>query len=126
MGYALYGHELSEEIAPNETVSAWAVKMDKPSFLGKNALERFHRHEYGVVLTDKGIAREGYTVFSGEEEIGRVTSGTMSPTLGKAIAIVLVDRELNPGDKVEVQVRNQRVAAEVVKLPFLQKQESKT
>ncbi len=120
MGYALYGHELSEEIPPTESVSAWAVKLSKEDFLGKKALmERSRSHsEYGVILKGPGIAREGYEVFKQNEKIGRVTSGTMSPSLQKAIAIVYVKDSLTVGDRVEIQVRKNRVEAEVVSLPF--------
>lgn len=125
MGYALYGHELSDAIAPVESVSSWTVKMDKPQFLGKIAQERFCRRQYGVVLRGKGIAREGYRVLIQNEDAGYVTSGTMSPSLEKAIAIIMVDRELEEGEVVEIQIRNQKVGAEVVSLPFFKKQESK-
>ncbi len=123
MGYALYGHEISESIAPIESVSAWTVKWDKKDFLGKEALQKLQqketkRSEYGIVLSDKGIAREGYEVFREDKKIGTVTSGTMSPSLQKAIAIVLVEERLQEGDYVEVQIRQQRVKAQVVKLPF--------
>jgi aminomethyltransferase len=124
MGYALYGHELTEQIAPTESVSRWAVKWDK-DFLGKRALEELEesskrRFEYGVILKDRGIAREGYQVYRQEELIGRVTSGTMAPSLNQAIAIILVDRKLKEGDNVAIQIRTNRCRAEVVKLPFYQ------
>lgn len=123
MGYALYGHEISEEIAPSESVSAWTVKWKKTDFLGKNILEALEqspekRSEYGIILREKGIAREGYEVFKGDQKIGVVTSGTLSPTLNQAIAIILVKDKLQLGDRVEVQIRNRKVQAEVVPLPF--------
>lgn len=122
MGYALYGHELSEEIAPTESVSRWTVKWDK-DFLGKKALEQLEnspkrRFEYGIILKDRGIAREGYKVFQKDELIGKVTSGTMSPSLNHAIAIILVDRKLKEGDNVAIQIRSNQCVAEIVKLPF--------
>lgn len=123
MGYALYGHELSEEIAPTESVSAWTVKWGR-DFLGEAALKQLEanpkkRYEYPIILQDKGIAREGYPVFQGEEVIGKVTSGTMSPSLNQAISIILVDKKLSEGDVVEVQIRANRCKAKVVRLPFL-------
>lgn len=120
-GFALYGHELSEAIMPHESVSAWTIKWDKPNFLGKKALEAHahqRRHQYGIILKDPGIAREGYPVLQNGKQIGVVTSGTLSPTLNQAIAIVLVDRTLQTGDRVEVQIRQNRSQAEVIKLPF--------
>lgn len=123
MGYALYGHELSDGIMPIESVSAWTIKWDKPDFLGKHALElslRAHkfRHEYGIVLNDKGIAREGYAVFFEGTQIGKVTSGTLSPTLHQSIAIILVDKKLKEGDSVDVRIRRNLCSAQIVNLPF--------
>lgn len=124
MGYALYGHELSDTILPIESVSAWTIKWDKPDFLGKKTLEAIRhsqrfRHEYGIVLNDKGIAREGCPVFQKGQRIGIVTSGTLSPTLNKAIAIVLVEKKLKEGDSVEIQIRQNLCSAQVVSLPFI-------
>jgi len=126
MGYALYGHELTDQIAPTESVSAWTVKTDKHDFKGKQALEQLEgqtskRSEYGVVLLDKGIAREGYPVFHDGKEIGVVTSGTFGPSLNKAIAIILVQDTLTNEAIVEIEIRDHRVRAQVVKLPFLKK-----
>lgn len=123
MGYALYGHELSDQIMPIESVSAWTVKWDKPDFLGKKALEAIrksnqYRHEYGVVLSDKGIAREGYLVFQKGIKIGVVTSGTFSPSLKKGIAIVLVEKKLDEGDSVDIQIRQNFCSGHVIRLPF--------
>lgn len=123
MGYALYGHELSDTIMATESVSAWTIKWEKVDFLGKQALESSRyspktRHAYGLVLKDKGIAREGYPVFQDGQRIGVVTSGTYSPTLNHAIAIALVEKKLKEGDYVDVQVRQNRCSAQVVKLPF--------
>lgn len=123
MGYALYGHELSDHIMPIESVSAWTIKWDKPDFLGKKALESFrksnkYRHEYGIILKDKGVAREGYPVFQNGQPIGIVTSGTFSPSLNQAIAIVLVEKKLKEGDSVDIQIRQNFCSGQVVSLPF--------
>jgi aminomethyltransferase len=71
-----------------------------------------------MMLTEQGIAREGALVYHDGKEVGKVTSGTFSPSLNKGIAIILVERQLQPADPVEVQIRQKRVAAQVVKLPF--------
>lgn len=123
-GYALYGHELTDEILASETVSSWTIKWDKEDFLGKKVLEKYKnsskkRHEYGMVLLDKGVAREGYLILKEGKEIGKVTSGTFSPSLNKGIAIFLAVEDLTPGDQVEVQIREARVPAQIVVLPFL-------
>jgi len=123
-GYALYGHELSDKIAPNESVSGWTIKWDKGEFLGKRALEALQKHpskrsEYGILLEDKGIAREGYAVFYEGKAIGSVTSGTFSPSLNRAIAIVLVEKKFKEGDSVEIQIRQNLCRGTITKLPFL-------
>lgn len=127
MGFALYGHELNDTISPTESVSAWTVKWDRP-FLGKEPLLRLEespakRSEHGIKLIDKGIAREGYEVFKDGNSIGKVTSGTHSPSLNTAIAIVLVKGRLQEGNLVDVMIRNNPAKAEVVNMPFYQNQE---
>lgn len=126
MGFALYGHELSEHIAPNESVSAWTIKWDKPHFLGKEALkQRQHsatrRWAYGVRLLERKIARQGCLVLKGEEVIGEVTSGSFSAVLEESIALILVATPLQIGDLIKLQIRQTLCDAEVVKIPFLRK-----
>jgi aminomethyltransferase len=125
MGYALYGHEISEDIAANESVSCWTVKWKKNDFLGKATLESIEnsldkRTEYGVILQEPGIARAGYEVFLNGEKIGHVTSGSHSPTLNHSIAIILSSVKLQEGDEVEIQIRQNFCKAKVVKLPFVE------
>lgn len=124
MGYALYGHEITEQIAPTESVAYWTVKLHKENFLGKSALQELQaspikRNEYGIVLIDKGIARAGYDVLKGDTMIGTVTSGIHSPTLNQAIAMILVQGSLQEGEEVAIQIRQHRCRAQVVKLPFI-------
>lgn len=126
MGFALYGHELSDSISPNESVAAWTIKWNK-NFVGKQFLLNLEkspnkRHAYGIRLIDKGIAREGYSVYKNDKNIGVVTSGSFSPTLNQSIALILVSKELNLGDVVEIEIRQQKCKAEVTKLPFIRKQ----
>lgn len=128
MGFALYGHEISDEIAVNESVASWTIKGEKDFFLGKDALEILEksgkkRAEYGIKLIEKmGIPRQGNPIFLNEKQIGEVTSGTFSPSLNEPIAIILVMAELKVGDRVQVKIRQQSVAAEIVKLPFIRKE----
>lgn len=117
MGYALYGHELSDTISPTESVAAWTVKAEGRDFLGKENLTT-QRHAYGVRLLDKGIAREGYEVWKEGIKIGVVTSGGYSPTLNRAIALILVQQPLKMGENVFISIRSNLVKAEIVNLPF--------
>jgi aminomethyltransferase len=120
----LYGHELTEESDPFQAGLAWAVKMDKGDFIGKSALERrlrdhSLRRRVGLELESKRLAREGSTVLVEGAEIGRVTSGTFSPTLEKAIAMAYVEPAFTAvGTTVSVDIRGKSEAARVVPLPF--------
>lgn len=122
-GYALYGHELSDSISPNESVAAWTVHWDK-NFLGKDTLIALEknpnkRSAYGIIVQDRGIAREGCDVYNEHTKIGKVTSGSFSPLLNKSIALILVHGQYRTGDKLYVEVRGQRLLAHVAELPFL-------
>ena len=125
-GMPLYGQELDRDTTPFDAGLGRVVKFDKPGdFVGREALERSSttsaRSLVGLRLTGRGIARTGYPVYlpAGNEAVGKVTSGTSSPTLGVAIAMAYLPREhAEPGTHLEVAVRAERVAAEVVALPF--------
>ncbi len=120
----LYGHELTDTTTPLEAGLGWVVRFAKGAFLGSEALQRQQaagvtRRLVGLVMTEPGIARQGYPIAHGQEVAGAVTSGSMSPTLGKAIALGYVAstwREV--GTRLNIEIRNRRVGAEVVPLPF--------
>jgi aminomethyltransferase len=121
---ALYGHELTEAIDPFQAGVGWAVKMDKGPFIGREALvarwkNKALPHRVGVELEGKRIAREGAAIQVAGKEIGRVTSGTFSPTLAKSIAMGYVEAGYTaPGTECEVDVRGKAAAARIVSLPF--------
>lgn len=124
MGYALYGHEIDDTIAPTESVAAWSVKLDKPDFLGKASLVELEhskdkRSALGVLLKEPGVMRDNYPLFKEGAEIGKITSGGYSPTLNQSIGLALVQGHLQVGNPVEVQIRKQRTAAEIVNIPFI-------
>ena len=121
-GMPLYGHEMNEIITPFEAGLNFVVKMDKDDFIGKSALiakSEPSRRRVGLAMTGRGIARENETVYAGDAQIGRTTSGTHCPYLAKAVAMAMLDvAYTSAGTVVEVDVRGRRVAAEVVPLPF--------
>jgi aminomethyltransferase len=124
-GMALYGNDLDPTTNPFEAYLGRVVKLDKPGdFVGRAALEKAARDGparllVGLVVRGRGIARHGYPVHAGERPTGVVTSGTMSPTLGQAIAMAYVaTADAAPGTMLDVEIRDQRVPAEVVALPF--------
>jgi aminomethyltransferase len=124
-GMPLYGNEVDRETNPFEAGLGRIIKFDKPvDFVGRAALERVQRDGpsrrlVGLTITGRGIARHGYPVWAGERRTGVVTSGTLSPTLGRPIAMAYVaPGDAEPGTILAVEIRDQRVEAEVVPLPF--------
>jgi aminomethyltransferase len=124
----LYGHELDDSTTPLEAGLDWVVKFSKDAFVGRDVLlkqkqEGVKRKLVGLEMSDPGIARGHYSVFKQGERTGEVTSGTKSPTLGKAVAMAYVRAEhAAVGNSVEVEIRQRRAAARVVPLPFYRRQ----
>ncbi len=120
----LYGHELAEDVDPLEAGLGWAVKLDKGDFLGRDAilkrnLDASRPGRVGLELEGRRAAREGANVLSGEERVGRVTSGTVTPTLNRAIAMAYVPAAHGKvGTALNVEVGKSKIAARVVPLPF--------
>jgi aminomethyltransferase len=124
-GMPLYGNELDRDTNPFEAGLGRVVKLEKPGdFVGREALAKVAKDGpakrlVGLRITGRGIARHGYPVLAGDRETGVVTSGTHSPTLGAPIAMAYVaPADGEPGTILNVEVRGQPVAAEVVPLPF--------
>ena len=121
----LYGHELDEDITPLQAGLEWAVKLDKPRFVGKEALvAQRDRGDFdriaGLIMEGKAPARAGYPVFQGPDAVGEIRSGSPAPALGgKNIATALVRAEAAaPGTELQVEIRGQRHTARVTRLPF--------
>jgi aminomethyltransferase len=124
MGYALHGHELTDEIGPVEAMLGWAVAWDKPKFHGRDALlakraAEGGRRLRGLVVQDRGVPRPGMSVLSGDHVVGVTTSGTFSPTLRSGVALALLDRDITAGAEVAIEVRGRRLQATVVKPPMV-------
>lgn len=122
-GMPLYGHELGEEVDSLTAGQAWCVDLSK-DFIGADAMRTMKkrglpRQLVGLELDGRRIARQHYKLFHGEREIGEITSGTLSPTLGKSIAMAFVASEhASLGTGIEVEISGKRVTAKVVPLPF--------
>ncbi|WP_416807461.1 glycine cleavage system aminomethyltransferase GcvT [Bacillus safensis] len=121
----LYGQELTKDISPLEGGIGFAVKTDKEAdFIGKTELKKqkeegLKRKLVGIEMIDKGIPRTDYPVFSGEKQVGIVTTGTQSPTLKKNVGLALIETSVAElGAEVEVQVRKKRLKAKIVATPF--------
>jgi len=124
MGYPLHGQDITPDVTPVMAGLSWAVSWDKDEFAGKSALSQQRaqgpdRRLRGVLLTQKGVPRPGMAIQVDGIDVGRVTSGTFSPTLGVGIALALVDPVLELGAQVQVQIRGRGVAAEIVAPPFV-------
>ena len=124
-GFCLYGNDIDESTSPIEAGLGWITKFTKNFInsenLKKEKEEGVSRKLVGLEIIDRGIARKDYAVIDNDgKEIGMVTSGTMSPTLKKAIAIAYVKTEFSKiGREVFVQVRNKQLKAKVVSMPFV-------
>jgi aminomethyltransferase len=127
-GYCLYGHELNEQISPLEAGLGWSVKLEKGhDFIGREALlaqkqRGLPRKLVGVELRDRGVPRAGYPILRDGAAIGELTSGTVGPTLGKAIGMGYVPPEnAAPGTEVAIEIRGKAVPAVIVALPFFKR-----
>jgi glycine cleavage system T protein (aminomethyltransferase) len=125
-GYPLHGQDLSREISPVQAGCGWAVGWRKPEFWGRSVLlaERENgpaRRLRGLRAIGRGVPRPGMGVLAGDSEVGRVTSGTFSPTLRTGIALALLDSSagVSDGDQVRVDVRGRALDCEVVAPPFV-------
>lgn len=120
----LYGHELGPAISPLEAGLHRFVRLEKGEFNGREALATqqetgVRRQLVGLTMIDRGIPRPGCPVLAAGKEIGYVTSGSPSPTLGQNIALALVAAgTAPPGGELEVSIRGRANRARVVKLPF--------
>jgi len=124
MGYCLYGNDIDDDTSPLEAGLGWITKFNK-DFTAKDIIEKqkqegLRRKLVGFEMLEKGIPRHGYEIkdFSGML-IGHVTSGTQSPSLGKAIGIGYVSSVFATLDaKIYIKVRDKLLHAKVVKFPF--------
>ena len=121
--YSLYGHELNDAISPIEGGIKFTVSMDKDDFIGKKALQKIiDRKERILVafeLMERGIPREHYKIYKDNEEIGFVTSGTMSPTFKKGLGLALIKTEYSQlNTEIDIKIREKLYKAKVVKRPF--------
>jgi len=123
--FCLYGNELDDETTPLEAGLNWVVKFKKQGgFIGREGLLAGReggpkKTLVGLGLEGKNIARHGYPVMSGDEVVGRVTSGTFSPTLSRSLCMAYVDADrLGGGRSYSIQIRKKQVGAQITPLPF--------
>lgn len=127
MGYSLYGNDLNDITTPLEAGLGWITKFTK-SFIGDEKLKQQKENGVekllvGFELLERGIPREGYAIHDAQgQAIGKVTSGTQSPTLSKGIGLGYVDTNFAVvGEEIYISVRNKQLKARIVKPPFYKK-----
>jgi aminomethyltransferase len=124
MGYCLYGNDIDDTTSPLEAGLGWITKFTK-DFTNSSALKEqkengISRKLIAFELDEKGIPRQGYAILDiDDNEIGIVTSGTMSPSLKKGIGLGYVKKEHSKRDnKIFIQIRKKSIPATIVRLPF--------
>ncbi|MCA1762452.1 MAG: glycine cleavage system aminomethyltransferase GcvT [Flavobacteriales bacterium] len=124
MGFCLYGNDIDDTTSPLEAGLGWITKFTKDfidkDYLLKQKEEGLERRLVAFEMIDRGIPRKDYPILNREgNNIGKVTSGTQSPSLNKAIGMGYVKTDFrNPGTEIYIEIRNKKLKAEVVKLPF--------
>ncbi len=127
VGLPLYGDELSADITPIEASLSMFVKLDKPEFIGKEALaaqkaDGVKRRIVGLELEGNAIPRHGYPVEVNGEQVGEVTTGYRSISTGKSVAMAMINKPYDKlGTEVEVRIRKKTFPAKVVKKRFYDK-----
>ncbi len=120
-GMNLYGNDMDDSITPWEANMGWTLVLNDRDFIGRQPLlnqqENGHAELVGLVLEGKGVLRAHQKVLMPNGEEGEITSGTFSPTLGKSIALARLPAGAT--GKVDVEIRNKRQPAQVVKAPFV-------
>jgi aminomethyltransferase len=121
-GMNLYGSDMDESVTPLESNMAMTVSFDDGrEFIGRSRLEAqmqagLERELVGLVLLERGVLRAHYPIFSGDQQVGEITSGAFSPTLEQGIALA---RIATGAENLTVEIRNKRLAVQRVKVPFV-------
>jgi aminomethyltransferase len=125
MGYCLYGNDIDDYSTPLEAGLGWITKFTKPftssEFLKKQKDNGVEKKLVGFEMVEKGIPRHDYRIKDAEGNlVGRVTSGTQSPSLNKAIGMGYVQTEhATLGSEIFIDIRDRQIKAKVVKMPFV-------
>ncbi|HMQ11452.1 MAG TPA: glycine cleavage system aminomethyltransferase GcvT [Oligoflexia bacterium] len=129
MGYLLSGQDFDKNTHVLEAALGWVTKLDKGSFIGKDAVEKVKEHGVkqrirAFKLLSKGVPREGYEIWLDAEKtkkLGRVTSGSFSPQLKQGIGLAMISSEVGLGSEVFIELRKDKmVKAEICKAPFVE------
>jgi aminomethyltransferase len=122
--YLLYGNDMDDTVSPLEAGIEWATRLDGADFIGKSKLTAqkaagVKRKNFAFQMEGDGIPRSGMDIFFNGEPVGRVTSGSVLPTVGGAGGMALIDpTKVKIGDSIEIDVRGKRKLARVAKKPL--------
>lgn len=125
MKYCLYGNDIDETTTPLEARIGWAVDLDHTDFMGKDALVKqksagLTRFLVAFKMLERGLPRNGYEIFRGDEQVGVVTSGGQSPSLKQGIGLAYVSKPHHKiGTELEIEIRGKRLGVQIVKPPFV-------
>lgn len=125
MRFPLYGNDIDESTTPLEAGLDFTVKLDKPTFVGKQALQEqkaagVPRKLVGFNMLQRGIPRHGYALFADGQQVGHVTSGTLSPSLGEPIGMGYVAAAYSePGTELAVEIRGRRIPIQIASGRFV-------
>ena len=127
---SLYGNELGDDISPLEANLGWICKLNKGEFTGREHLvelkeKGLKKKLVGFEMIDKGIARDHFDVYIGDEKVGYVTSGSPAPYLKKNIGLAFVPTEFaKTGQEITIDVRGKKLAARIVPTPFYKREKA--
>ncbi len=127
MGFCLYGNDIDKSTNPIEAGLGWITKLKKGDFIGRDALikikeEGIKRKLVPMVATERAFPRHGYDLTVSSENVGYITSGTVSPILEKPIALGYVKKQYaNESQEINFLIRGKEIPAEIVRLPFIKK-----
>lgn len=121
--YLLYGNDINDTVTPLEAGVQWAVKFDCGDFIGKDALTRqketgLTRKLFTFRMESQGIPRADMAIYIDDQQVGVVTSGSVLPSVGGAGGMALLNSDINPDSKIEVDIRGKRRIANIVKRPL--------
>ncbi|MBM4170526.1 MAG: glycine cleavage system aminomethyltransferase GcvT [Ignavibacteria bacterium] len=125
MGFCLYGNDIDQTTNTLEAGLGWITKLKKPSFLGKEALLKIKENGLRkklvpIISSEKIFPRNGYEIAADGKIVGRLTSGTVSPILDKAIALGYIEIKFaNEGNQISILIRGKEIPAFITKLPFI-------
>ena len=122
-GFCLYGNDIDESVTPIEAGLGWITKTNKQTICGNILSDQkklgVEKKLVGIEIIEKGIARTGYSIFHNDELVGEITSGSISPSSNKSIAMGYVKTKYSDFNTIlSVSIRNKMIKSKIVKIPF--------